>query len=183
MALNTGSGLLLPNGVVKKSVNNRRRRGSRRHSSSNSDINDSASDTEHQVHRRKSSTLRPRFEEDKESPAFQSLVDIIHEMKRLPSISISPEKSPQDNNDSWKRVRRHSEPQHKFKQHHLDFKNPLSTVNEQQHSKHADITHGKPIFSNSFLALELEDEGENNIETLVSPLNQQQQRIRSKSGK
>lgn len=195
MTLNTGDEPLSAeeeSNNVKKSANSRRRRrGSRRRSSGNSDNNDviagSASDTENHVQRRKSSTARPKqkTEQEKESSAFQSLVDIIHEMKRLPSISITTDKKP-ENSNSWKRVRRHSEPQHKIKQHqNLDSKKTLSTVNEQQHLKHADIAHGKPVFSNSFLALELEDEGENNIEPLVSPLNkqqQQQQRTRSKSG-
>ncbi|KAI7888225.1 uncharacterized protein EV154DRAFT_469247 [Mucor mucedo] len=181
--LNSPNEPLIGDEIVKKSVNSRRRRrGSRRHSSGNSDVNETTSDTEKHTQRRQSSQM----EEDKDSPAFQSLVDIIHEMKRLPSISISPEKppTPPESSNSWKRVRRHSEPQHKYKQqqhHHHDFKNPLSTVNEQQHSKHADMTQGKPVFSNSFLALELDDEGENNIDTLVSPLNKQQQRTRSKS--
>ncbi|KAG2193393.1 hypothetical protein INT47_007685 [Mucor saturninus] len=97
------------------------------------------------------------MEEDKDSPVFQSLVDIIHEMKRLPSISIGP------------------------KSHQRAAIAGKDTVNEQQHSKHADMTQGKPVFSNSFLALELDDEGENNIDTLVLPLNKQQQRTRNKS--
>lgn len=189
MTLNTVNEPLLGDEITKKSANSRRRRrGSRRQSSGNSDVNETTSDTERHLQRCKSLNSKSITEEDKDSPAFQSLVDIIHEMKRLPSISVSPEKppTPPESSNSWKRVRRHSEPQHKFKQHqhhHLDFKNSLSTVNEQQHSKHADMTHGKPVFSNSFLALELDDEGENNIETLVSPLNKQQQRTRSKSGK
>ena len=47
--------------------------------------------------------------EKEESPAFHSVVDIIHEMKRLP---ISDK---QDDTTSWKRVRRHSEPAPQFK--------------------------------------------------------------------
>ncbi|KAG2213514.1 hypothetical protein INT47_009188 [Mucor saturninus] len=183
LALNSANEPLIGDEIVKKSVNSRkRRRGSCRHLSGNSDANETTSDTENHTQRRQTSQM----EEDKDSPAFQSLVDIIHEMKRLPSISISPEKQPTspESSNSCKRVRRHSEPQHKYKQqqhHHHNFKNPLSTVNEQQHSKHADMTQGKPVFSNSFLALKLDDEGDNNIDTLVSPLNEQQQRTRSKS--
>ncbi|KAG2193335.1 hypothetical protein INT47_012482 [Mucor saturninus] len=147
-----------------KSVNSRRRRrGSRRHSSGNFDANEATSDTEKHTQRRQSSQM----EEDKDSPAFQSLVDIIHETKRPSSISISPEKSP-----TPQREHKYKKQQH----HHHDFKNPLSTVNEQQHSKHADMTQGKPVFSNYFVALKLDDEDENNIDTLVSPLNKQQQR-------
>lgn len=143
---------------------------------------------------------------EEETPAFQSLVDIIREMKRLPSISITTDKQEnqeedeKDSNGSWKRVRRHSEPPHKMKQHQnqVEFlKKSLRTINEQK-----DILHEKPIFSNSFLALEDADddvllEGENNIETLVSPLSNNAaikahlisplrppgKRTRSKSGK
>ncbi|CEP06904.1 hypothetical protein [Parasitella parasitica] len=96
------------------------------------------------------------------SPAFQSLVDIISEMKRLPSIAITSDDDPttattntvaNDDQDSWKRVRRHSEPPQKREQ--------------QQQPQRL----GEPVFLNSFLPLAEEEDGENNIEILVSPLN------------
>jgi hypothetical protein len=153
-------------------------------------------------HRRKSSGAAvdrrtSKQEEEKDSPAFQSLVDIISEMKRLPSISkVVPVAQPEEIEDGngpnqWKRVRRHSEPPQKMKQqqqqHQAELKKPsniLNTINEQSDAS-------KPIFSNSFLALEqeMDDDGENNIEQSVSPLNNDKdhltppKRTRSKSGK
>jgi hypothetical protein len=201
----------------KKSANSRRRRrGSRRHSSAaiNPDgtpaaqptaesdpFSMTAPATDNNNRRRKSSTngksrqnSKVADKEDKDSPAFQSLVDIIREMKRLPSISITTDKQEEieeeDSNNSWKRVRRHSEPPHKMKHQQVDLKKSLRTISEQQRNA---IDHEKPIFSNSFLALEEEGvgEGENNIETLVPPLNNENlllippptKRTRSKSGK
>lgn len=185
----------------KKSLHNRRRRrGGRRHSSAHQETkpiivieeaepdNDRRPSETHHPRRRKSSTatVKPKSNnpaEEKESLAFQSLVDIIQEMKRLPLVSITPEKH-EPNKDSWKRVRRHSEPPQEMKrnQQHVDFKPPLKTINEQQQQKHVNNGHGKPVFSNSFLPLESED-GENNNETLVSPLSgEHSNRTRSKSG-
>jgi hypothetical protein len=129
---------------------------------------------------RQNSSVDVNKEED-DSPAFQSLVDIIREMKRLPSVSITTDKQDntsteekENNNNTWKRVRRHSEPPHE-----LQKKN----INDQ-----LNVIHGRPIFSNSFLALE-EEEGvdcENNNNLLVSPLNNELEvptkRTRSKSG-
>ncbi|CAO3630664.1 unnamed protein product [Mucor fragilis] len=77
-----------------------------------------------------------------ESPAFQSLVDIISEMKRLPSISITPDTDGDEptaagsDANAWKRVRRHSEPPQKMRRHPQDSgtrKNGsvLQTINEQ----------------------------------------------------
>lgn len=182
----------------KSSHNRRRRRGGRRNSSVHQEIKpiivveEVKSDNDRRLstgnHRRRKSsisTVKPKLNdpaEEKEALAFQSVVDIIHEMKRLPLVSIKPDKH-EPNNDSWKRVRRHSEPPQEMKrnQQHVDFKLPLKTINEQQ-QKHVNNEHGKPVFSNSFLPLESE-EGENNNETLVSPLsNEYSNRTRSKSG-
>lgn len=129
-----------------------------------------------QNHKHKASI--PNEEEDG-SPAFQSLVDIISEMKRLPSISITTDNTTLDESSAivnqeqnpWRRVRRHSEPPQKMKHqqfdHHNNKKNDtsLKTINEQKL--------GEPVFSNSFLPLEEEEaatDGEN-IEVPVSPLN------------
>lgn len=115
-------------------------------------------------------------------------------MKRLPSISIDTskvtqsEKAEEGGPNQWKRVRRHSEPPQKIKQHQAELKKPsiLSTISEQND---ADT---RPIFSNSFLALEqeIDDDGENNMKESVSPLNNDKEhlipppkRTRSKSGK
>ncbi|KAI8095710.1 hypothetical protein BDF21DRAFT_447903 [Thamnidium elegans] len=183
----------------KSSHNRRRRRGGRRHSSAHQEtkpiivIEEAKSDNDRPLsknnhRRRKSSTaiIKPKSNnpaEEKESLAFQSLVDIIHEMKRLPLVSITPDKH-EPNNDSWKRVRRHSEPLQEMKRNeqHVDFKLSLKTINEQQQQqKHVNNGHGKPVFSNSFLPLDSEED-ENNNETLVSPLNtEHSNRTRSKS--
>jgi hypothetical protein len=199
----------------KKSSNSRRRRrGSRRKSSAISDhtIDVTAKPTANSDPffltnvnrlRRKSSSGAAagkgkhvsKRDEETDSPAFRSLVDIISEMKRLPSISISaskvvaqPEEEQEGGPNQWKRVRRHSEPPQKMKMHQAELKKPslLNTISEQHD---ADT---KPIFSNSFLALEQDmndDDGENNIEESVSPLNNDKEhltppkRTRSKSGK
>lgn len=93
-------------------------------------------------------------------------------MKRLPSISNTPNNTA---DNAWKRVRRHSEPPNKHQ---------ITPVLEN----HLTPIHEKPVFSNSFLALE-EEEGENktNIEILVSPLSNDHltlppKRTRSQSG-
>ncbi|GAN04665.1 RNB-domain-containing protein [Mucor ambiguus] len=124
-------------------------------------------------------------EEDDESPAFQSLVDIISEMKRLPSISITPDTNTDESTaatvamdtdaNAWKRVRRHSEPPQKMRQQHQPHQHDngikkngsvLKTINEQ-HQRF-----GEPVFTNSFLPLEEEEDGENKYaDVLVSPLN------------
>ncbi|KAK4521653.1 uncharacterized protein ATC70_004184 [Mucor velutinosus] len=121
-------------------------------------------------------------EEKDESPAFQSLVDIISEMKRLPSISITPDTNTDESTatasaidkdvNAWKRVRRHSEPPLKMRQQHQHDNSikkngsVLQTINEQ-HQRF-----GKPVFINSFLPLEEEKDGENKYaDALVSPLN------------
>ncbi|GAA5806252.1 hypothetical protein HPULCUR_011783 [Helicostylum pulchrum] len=183
----------------KPSHNRRRGRGGRRHSSSHqetkpiivieevkSDNDRRPSENRHRRRKSSSATVKPRSNnpaEEKESLAFQSLVDIIHEIKRLPLVSITPDKHEPNKDNSWKRVRRHSEPAQEMKrnQQHIDFKLPLKTINEQQQQKHVNNGHGKPIFSNSFLSLESED-CENNNETLVSPLtDEHSNRTRSKS--
>lgn len=131
-----------------------------------------------------------------ESPAFQSLVDIISEMKRLPSISITPDTDGDEptaagsDANAWKRVRRHSEPPQKMRRHPQDSgtrKNGsvLQTINEQ-HQRF-----GEPVFTNSFLPLEeAQDEDNANANMPVSPLNSAKEhmappanRSRSQSGK
>ncbi|KAL0136098.1 hypothetical protein V8B55DRAFT_1553073 [Mucor lusitanicus] len=134
---------------------------------------------------RASVSKKEEEEEEDATPAFQSLVDIISEMKRLPSISITPDTSTDDpaatalatakDTNAWKRVRRHSEPPQKTKQQHDNHKKNGSAsqaVNEQHQRL------GEPVFTNSFLPLEEaeEEEGEENdaskyADVLVSPLN------------
>ncbi|KAL7308019.1 hypothetical protein PS15m_012200 [Mucor circinelloides] len=123
-------------------------------------------------------SISKRDQGEDESPALQSLVDIISEIKRLPSISITPDtntdESPATDKDSnvWKRVRRHSEPPQKMRQQHQNDhavkKNGsvLKTISEQQQR------FGEPIFTNSFLPLEEEELTDSeNMDMLVSPLN------------
>lgn len=159
MALNT----TIEDDIIRKSPNSRRRRrGSRRHSH----VIETSLPPVVIKERRKSSVVSKI--EEKDSPAFQSLVDIIHDLKRLPSISIGDKQGDKQGEEQWKRVRRHSEPHNKIK--HVDFKKSLRSI------------HDKPIFSNSFLILE--EEGENKEEEkLVSPLEQPKKRSRSSSGK
>lgn len=156
---------------------------------------------------RASVSKKEEEEEEDATPAFQSLVDIISEMKRLPSISITPDTSTDDpaatalatakDTNAWKRVRRHSEPPQKTKQQHDNHKKNGSAsqaVNEQHQRL------GEPVFTNSFLPLEEaeEEEGEENdaskyADVLVSPLNNSREhmalatpppnRSRSQSGK
>lgn len=160
------------------------RRASRRKSSviSASDSNPLTGNTTKP--RRKSSSNARYFtkhhkdeqENKNDSPALLSLMDIISEMKRLPSISGVPTSTVESNN-TWKRIRRHSEPPNKREL-------TKSTIN---HTYEKAIT-SKPLFSNSFLALEEEDDdgGENNVEILVSPLSTNElapKRARSQSGK
>lgn len=152
--------------------NRRRRRGSRRRSSAVGSSTDVVNENALLPPRRKSSTFPTK---EKESPALHSLVDMIREMKRLPSISITTDKQavgiPQpttavkSNNNDWTRVRRHSEPHHKMKQHMDHNKPPLRAIHEQQQQQQKKE---KPIFSNAFLVLE--NEGDvNNFENPVSP--------------
>lgn len=140
-------------------------------------------------------SISKRGQGEDESPALQSLVDIISEIKRLPSISITPDtntdESPAVDKDSnvWKRVRRHSEPPQKMRQQHQNDhavkKNGsvLKTISEQ-HQRF-----GEPIFTNSFLPLEEEELTDSeNMDMLVSPLNNDNpypppNRTRSRSGK
>lgn len=159
--------------VRKCSPNNRRRRrGSRRRSSAVGSSTDVVNENALLPPRRKSSTFPTK---EKESPALHSLVDMIREMKRLPSISITTDKQavgiPQpttavkSNNNDWTRVRRHSEPHHKLKQHMEHNKPPLRAIHEQQQQQQKKE---KPVFSNAFLVLE--NEGDvNNFENPVSP--------------
>ncbi|KAL9554011.1 hypothetical protein MBANPS3_003023 [Mucor bainieri] len=122
---------------------------------------------------RASLSKKEQDDDDDDSPAFQSLVDIISEMKRLPSISITPtdESAPittDKDANAWKRVRRHSEPPQKMRQQqHPPPHDSGANKSEQQHQRF-----GEPVFTNSFLPLEEEDDdGESRYaDVLVSPL-------------
>ncbi|OBZ83949.1 hypothetical protein A0J61_08000 [Choanephora cucurbitarum] len=90
--------------AVEVKMTRRRSRGRRRSSSEFTFTEDDPQPNK--PHRRRSSHgTRPKPEENKkkDSPAFQSIVDIISEIKRLPTGSIY------QSSDS-KRIRRHSEP-------------------------------------------------------------------------
>ncbi|KAI8378378.1 hypothetical protein BD560DRAFT_421976 [Blakeslea trispora] len=108
----------------------RKSRGRRRSSCSETTITDDdpAFVQTNKAHRRRSShgiKSKPKSEEKKDSPAFQSIVDIISEMKRLPTASIYQMAEPS------KRSRRHSEPPQPI-QHTLDGpEHGLSPIEEQ----------------------------------------------------
>ncbi|KAI9474011.1 MAG: hypothetical protein EXX96DRAFT_541659 [Benjaminiella poitrasii] len=193
--------------IIRKSPQSRRRRrGSRRHSSSNategsisenhnSDINITAdggngsklTTVQHHPnhHRRRSSSNihyhnKLKDNEQDSSPAFHSLVDMINEMKRLPSL---PENDASQHPKEWKRVRRHSEPfQQRLGEIKLGIGSHLQPIYEQSFPDNETTPH-QPVFSGpTFLPLQ---HNENDMEdTLVSPLSTEKQpskRSRSQS--
>ncbi|KAI7907659.1 uncharacterized protein BX663DRAFT_7164 [Cokeromyces recurvatus] len=200
----------------KSPQSNKRRRGGRRHSSASTilntketSVNDSVvGDNDHEVknnestiltahhnrHRRRSSSSihnkqrhqKQNNEQEDDSPAFYSLVDIIGEMRRLPSLSSNSLQYP----EKWKRVRRHSEPP----QQNQRFAGINSTrtgaslqpIYEQSlpNDEVSNHPHVKLDFpASSFLSFE--EQNEDGLEdVLVSPLtidNQLTKRNRSKS--
>ncbi|CAO3615115.1 unnamed protein product [Mucor hiemalis] len=109
LTINSPSLLSVEDEDIRKSPNNRRRRRGSRRRSVASEVNENAL----LPPRRKSLTSTTAA---KDSPAFHSLVDMISEMKRLPSISITTtdkQAATEPVQDEWKRVRRHSKPHRK----------------------------------------------------------------------
>ncbi|KAI8645119.1 hypothetical protein BD408DRAFT_412276 [Parasitella parasitica] len=200
----------------RKSPNSRRRRrGSRRRSSAaaqegqeeqaqpsaESDPFFTAADrssSDDNRHRRRSSSAADRFKQKHKpsisdgSPAFQSLVDIIGEMKRLPSITITSntEDTADDGSPTalvahadqspWSRVRRHSEPPQKMGRQQQQLDHHGSKRNGQQQQQQQQRL-GESIFFNSFLPLEEEEDSESKNELRVSLWNTPPKRTRSQS--